>query len=250
MQILQDKKILVTGGSLGIGVSLVRMAMPEGAQVAFIYRNSTEAAQQLVEEMTANYPEQRCFAIQADISHNEQMQETLKGLAADFGDIDVLINNAGVTRDAQLARMTREQWDEVISTNLGSMFNVTQSFVLPMVKRRTGSIINLTSIAGIYGSRGQVNYSASKAGIIGFTKALSKEVAPFNVRINAVAPGFIETEMTELVHPDRLKYVQSQISLGRLGTREDVAHLVCFLASDRASYITGQVLQVDGGITL
>jgi 3-oxoacyl-[acyl-carrier protein] reductase len=162
----------------------------------------------------------------------------------------VLVNNAGITRDAALARMRREQWDEVIATNLGSMFNVTQPLLLQLVKQRSGSIINMTSFAGIFGSSAQTNYAASKGGIIAFTKALSKEVAEYGVRVNAIAPGFIETEMMFIMTEDRLKYMRSQIPVGRFGTVEDVAHLVCFLAPDKASYITGQVIQVDGGLVL
>jgi 3-oxoacyl-[acyl-carrier protein] reductase len=160
------------------------------------------------------------------------------------------VNNAGITRDAGLGRMKREQWDAVIDTNLGSMFNVTQPVLLQLVKQRNGSIVNMTSFAGIYGSTSQTNYAASKGGIIAFTKALSKEVAEHGVRVNSIAPGFIETEMVSFMTEERLKYMKSQIPVGRFGTPEDVAHLVCFLASDRSSYITGQVIQIDGGLVL
>jgi 3-oxoacyl-[acyl-carrier protein] reductase len=146
--------------------------------------------------------------------------------------------------------MRREHWDEVIATNLGSMFNMTQPLLLHLVKQRSGSIINMTSFAGIYGSSSQTNYAASKGGIIGFTKALAKEVAEYGVRVNAVAPGFIATEMMSLMTEERTTYMKSQIGLGRFGTAEDVAHLTCFLASDRSSYITGQVIQIDGGLVL
>jgi 3-oxoacyl-[acyl-carrier protein] reductase len=209
-----------------------------------------EAAETLCQEMADLYPDQRCLAIQCDVADTNGMREAIKNVTLELGRIDVLVNNAGVSRDAAFARMTREQWEEVIATNLGSMFNVTQPLTLQFVKQRSGSIINITSAAGVYGSAGQANYAASKAGIIGFTKALSKEIAEFGVRVNAVAPGFIETEMVAAMQEDKLKYMKSRISAGRLGTLEDVAHLVCFLASDRATYITGQVIQVDGGLTL
>lgn len=250
MRMLEQKKVLVTGGSRGIGAGLVRAALQEGAEVAFFYRRSVEAAERICEEMADRYPDQRCLAVQCNVVDNREMQEAIKNVTLELGRIDVLVNNAGVSRDALLARMTREQWDEVITTNLGSMFSVTQPLALQFVKQGSGSIINMTSAAAIYGIAGQTNYAASKAGIIGFTKALSKEIAEFGVRVNAVAPGFIDTEMVAAMQDDRLKRMKLRISAGRLGTVEDVAQLVCFLGSDRSTYITGQVIQVDGGATL
>jgi len=250
MGLLDGKRILVTGGSRGIGAGVVRVAMQEGAEVAFIFHRSEQAAQDLARQMTALHPGRRCTPFQCDVADAERTREAVKAATAELGGIDALVNNAGITRDGALARMRRDQWDEVIATNLGSTFNTTQPLVLQFVKQRAGSIINMTSLAGLYGNSTQTNYAASKAGIIGFTKALSKEVASFGVRVNAVAPGLIETDMLSRMGAEQLQYAKSQIPAGRLGTADDVAHVVCFLASDRASYITGQVIQVDGGLVL
>jgi 3-oxoacyl-[acyl-carrier protein] reductase len=250
MLLLENKRVIVTGGSRGIGAGVVRVAMAEGASVAFVYQQSADLAADLMKELNARHPQQRCLAFQCDITDVNAVRETVKAAVTDLGGIDAVVNNAGITRDAALGRMRREQWDEVISTNLTSMFNITQPLLLHLVKQRAGSIVNMTSFAGIFGSSAQTNYAASKGGIIGFTKALAKEVAEYGVRVNAVAPGFIATEMMAIMTEERITYMKTQIGLGRFGTPEDVAHTVCFLASDRSSYITGQVIQVDGGLVL
>jgi len=247
---LEDKCVLITGGSRGIGAHIVRVAMEYGAQVAFTYKGSADAAQTLSAELSAQFPGQACLAFACDVSDTEAAAGLAQQVLAEFGRLDALVNNAGITRDGVLARMSREQWDDVMQTNLGSMYNVTKPLLLPMVKQGRGSIVNLTSASAVYGYAGQTNYAASKGGIIGFTRALSAEVAPRGVRVNAVAPGYIVTEMSLATNPDVLAYAKTRISLGRLGTVEDVAPVVCFLASDLAAYITGQVIQVDGGITM
>ncbi|MCX7366089.1 MAG: beta-ketoacyl-ACP reductase [Alphaproteobacteria bacterium] len=250
MPLLADRKMLVTGGSRGIGAGIVRAALQEGAEVAFVFQHNRDLADELVSEMAARYPGQRCLAFQCDITDTDKTRELAKSVIAAFGRLDVLVNNAGITRDAALGRMRREQWDAVMETNLGGLFNVTQPLLMQFVRQRAGSIINMTSYAGVSGSKSQANYSASKGGIIAFTKSLSKEVAEHGVRVNAVAPGFIETEMVAMLTEDRLTFLKSQIPIGRFGTSEDVANLVCFLASDLSSYITGQVIQIDGGLVL
>ena len=250
MPLLADRKVLVTGGSRGIGAGIVRAAMQEGAEVSFVFQHNRDISDELVNEMTARYPGQRCLAFQCDITDTDKTRELARSVIAAFGRLDVLVNNAGITRDAALGRMRREQWDAVMETNLGGLFNVTQPLLMQFVRQRSGSIINMTSYAGVSGSKSQANYSASKGGIIAFTKSLSKEVAEHGVRVNAVAPGFIETEMVAMLTDDRLTFLKSQIPIGRFGTSEDVANLVCFLASDLSSYITGQVIQIDGGLVL
>jgi 3-oxoacyl-[acyl-carrier protein] reductase len=247
---LKGKKILITGGSRGIGAAIVRTSMAEGAEVAFTYLHSPDEAHALTSEMSANYPSQRCLALECDVADMQAMEAAIKNLILEFGSIDGLVNNAGITRDVVFARMSRTQWDGVINTNLGSMFNATKPLLLQMVKQRAGSIVNISSMSAIYGNNGQTNYAAAKAGIIGFTKSLSAEVSPQNIRVNAVAPGYINTDMLGVLDPDTLNYIKGRISMRRLGTVNDVAPMVCFLLSDKAGYITGQVIQVDGGITL
>jgi 3-oxoacyl-[acyl-carrier protein] reductase len=250
LSILENKNVLVTGGSRGIGKAIVQTAMQEGANVIFTYLNSTEEAESFASELSSDFSGQRCVAQQCDVSDTQAMDKLIKELIAEFKQIDGLVNNAGITRDSVLARMSRDQWNAVIDTNLGSLFNATKPLVLQMVKQRNGSIVNISSAVGVYGAAGQVNYAAAKAGMIGFTKALSAEIAPQNVRVNAVAPGYVYTDMMAILDNDTLEYVKSRISLRRLGTVDDVSPLVCFLLSDKSTYITGQVIQVDGGITL
>lgn len=247
---LSGKRLLVTGGSRGIGAEIVRLAMEYGGDTSFIYRNDEQAASALVEQMRLAHPEQRCIAFRADVADVEDMRRAVGEATDAMGGVDVLVNNAGVARDAAFARLGREQWDEVIATNLGGIYNGTHPLMVGFVRQRSGCIINMTSIVGIYGAAGQASYAASKAGIIGVTKALAKELGSFGVRVNAVAPGLIDTDMIADVSDARLGQLQSRITLGRLGTAEEVAEVVCFLASDRSRYVTAQVIEVAGGLTM
>lgn len=245
---LAGKKMVVTGGSRGIGAAIVRLAAAQGADVVFGYSRNDGKARALVDEMRSSFPERQCLALRAQVADLTGAEEFTESALECLGSLDILVNNAGVARDTAFARMRPGDWEEVVHTNLGSMFNVTRPLITPLVKRRRGAIVNISSIAGVYGSPGQVNYSASKAGIIGFTKALAKEVAGSGITVNAVAPGLIETDMMSDIPAQRLEFMKSLIPARRLGAAEDVAHMVCFLASDRARYVTGQVIEVAGGL--
>ena len=248
MSNISGKIALVTGGSRGIGASIVEHLVKEGADVAFTYLSSPDRATALVDQLQSHGV--RVKAYQSNASDHTQCKDLIAQVIQDFGKIDILVNNAGITRDNLLVRMTEEQWDEVLDSNLKSAFNLCKYVLTPMMRQRSGSIINISSVVGVFGNAGQANYAASKAGMIGFTKSIAKEVASRNIRCNAIAPGFIETEMTHVLDEKTKENFLKSIPLGRLAQASEVAQVVSFLASDQSSYITGQVISVCGGLCI
>ncbi len=246
MDLLKGKVVLITGASRGIGRAMARKFAQEGAAVAFTYLSSVEKGQALENELQTFGGQVKGY--QSDASDHKAAEELVNQVLVDFAKLDVLVNNAGITKDGLLMRMTEEQWDTVITVNLKSVFNLTKAAIKPMMKAKAGSIINLTSVVGIRGNAGQANYAASKAGIIGFTKSVALELGSRNIRSNAIAPGFIETEMTGEIAEKAIEEWKQQIPLRRGGQPDEVADCAIFLASDLSRYITGQVLQVDGGM--
>lgn len=246
MKLLEGKTALVTGASKGIGRSIAFAFAAHGANVAFTYLSSVEKGEALEKELTAQGVKAKGY--RSDASNFQAAEELINGVVADFGSLDVLVNNAGITSDTLLMRMSEEQWDKVIQVNLKSCFNTVKAATRTFLKQKSGSIINMTSIVGLKGNAGQANYAASKAGIIGFTKSVALEFGSRNIRSNAIAPGFIETEMTEVLDEKVVQSWRDAIPLKRGGQPEDVANACIFLASDMSTYITGQVLQVDGGL--
>ena len=243
-----EKTALVTGASRGIGRAIALALASKGFAVALNYAGSHDAAEAVKKEIEAAGG--KAFTVQGDVSKSEDVDRVFKAVKDEFGGLDVLVNNAGINRDALLIRMKESNWDDVIATDLKSDFLNTKAAAAMMMRKRKGSIINISSVVGIMGNIGQANYAAAKAGVIGLTKACAKEMAARNIRVNAVAPGFIETAMTDGI-PEKIREgMISSIPMGRMGQPEDVAKAVCFLASDDSSYITGQVLVVDGGLVM
>ena len=245
MKLLEGKVALVTGGSRGIGAAIVRRFAEHGADVAFTYRSSEAQAQALAESLTQLGV--RAKAYHSDAASYQEAEALVQAVIQDFGKIDTLINNAGITQDTLMLRMTEEQWDKVIHTNLKSVFNLTKHVMRPMM-RTGGSIINLSSIVGITGNAGQANYAASKAGIIGFTKSIAKEMGSRNIRCNAIAPGFIATDMTDQLNDQTREAYLSNIPMKRFGQAEEVGDVCVFLASDMSTYVSGQTISVCGAL--
>ncbi|MBN8703252.1 MAG: 3-oxoacyl-[acyl-carrier-protein] reductase [Bacteroidetes bacterium] len=246
MKLLQGKTALITGASRGIGKGIAIKFAEQGANVAFTYLSSVEQALALEADL-AKYGV-KAKGYKSDAADFKAADELVTNVVADFGTVDVLVNNAGITRDTLLMRMSEQQWDEVMNANLKSIFNLTKAIQRPMLKQRKGSIINMSSVVGIKGNAGQANYAASKAGIIGFSKSVALELGSRNIRCNAIAPGFIETEMTHALDPKVIEQWKESIPLKRGGTVDDVANLAVFLGSDMSGYITGQVITVCGGM--
>lgn len=246
MKLLQSKTALITGASKGIGKSIALTFAEHGANVAFTYLSSVEQGQALEAELAAKGVKAKGY--RSDASDFAQADKLIADVVAEFGTLDILVNNAGITMDNLLLRMTEETWDKIINVNLKSCFNTVKAATKPMMKQKSGSIINMTSVVGIKGNAGQANYAASKAGIIGFTKSVALELGSRGIRSNAIAPGFIETEMTGKLDEKTVQSWRDAIPLKRGGQPEDVANACVFLASGLSSYVTGQVIQVDGGM--
>ena len=244
--IFDQKTVLVTGGTRGIGKNMVKRFSLEGAKVAFTYKSSAKAADELVSELGTD----NTIAICGDAAEASAADEAVRTVLENWGSLDVLVNNAGVTRDNLMLRATEEDWDIVLDTNLKSVFNFCKAVYRTMMKQRSGRIINISSVVGVTGNAGQTNYAASKAGIIGLSKSLAKELAKRGVTVNVVAPGYIATDMTAKVSDAAREAMLGLIPAGRAGESNDVASAVLFLASEEASYITGQVLHVDGGMAM
>ncbi len=245
---MKGKHALVTGASRGIGRAIALELGRQGVHVAVNYSGNEAKAEEVVAELKAMGVE--AFAVKCDVSQSEDVQAMIKHVLDTFGSVEILINNAGITRDNLLMRMKEEDWDAVLNTNLKGVFNTTKAITRPMMKQRQGAIINVASVVGIMGNAGQANYVAAKAGVIGLTKSTARELAARNIRVNAVAPGFISTDMTDELPEDVKEAMLKEIPLSRFGNPEDIAGVVAFLASDAANYMTGQVLRVDGGMVM
>lgn len=251
MQLLKAKKALVTGGTAGIGKEIAIAFAKQGADVAIFGTNAERAAQVLQElEQAKIAPEQRFESFIVNVSEKQSVEGAIQQLIGKWGQVDVLVNNAGITRDGLLMRMTEEDWDQVIDVNLKSVYNTCQALVRPMIKAKGGKIINISSVVGLTGNAGQANYAASKSGMIGFTKALAQELATRNVCVNCIAPGFIQTRMTDALTEGQKEGILKKIPMGRMGDPQDIANAAVFLASNLSDYVTGQVLTVDGGMVM
>ena len=246
MKLLKDKNVIITGASRGIGKGILELFVKNGANVAFSYIGDSDQAKSIEADFSNH--KQKVVSYMSDASNFEQSQKLIDDVLNDFGSIDVLVNNAGITIDNLLMRMSEEDFQRVIDVNLKSVFNTTKAILRTMLKQRSGSIINMSSVVGVKGNAGQSNYSASKAGMIGFTKSMALELGSRNIRCNCIAPGFIETEMTEKLSDDVVQTWRDSIPLKRGGSTNDVANVTLFLASDLSSYITGQVINVCGGM--
>lgn len=251
MQLLKGKKALITGGTAGIGKAIAALYVEQGADVAIWGTNPQRAEQTAVELSSLKvFPEQKIETFLVDVAQSSQVEEAIQKVLAQFGSIDILVNNAGITRDNLLMKMSEEDWDQVLAVNLKSVYNTCRALSRPMLKARSGSIINIASVIGLSGNAGQANYAASKSGMIGFTKSLAKELASRGIRANCIAPGYIETQMTEVLPPPVKEAVLAKIPLSRIGQPRDVAYAALFLASDQSNYVTGQVIAVDGGMVM
>lgn len=247
--LLQDQVIIVTGGNAGIGKAISLKLAEEGAHLAIMGTNS-ETGNETLEEIRKKNSSSLSKFYQVDVSRTLSVEECIKQVLLDFGKVDTLVNNAGITADQLLMKMSEEEWDRVLAVNLKSCFNTCKAIIRSMMKAKKGKIINITSVVGLTGNAGQTNYAASKAGMIGFTKSLAKEVAPRNILVNCIAPGFIQTSMTDKLSQEQKERILNEIPLSRLGDCLDIANAVWFLATPLSNYITGQVLTVDGGMAM
>lgn len=244
------KNVVVTGGSRGIGAAIVEAFAKNGANVIFTYNSNEVTAYDIKNELEKKYPEQMFKPVQCDVSKNSSVNEFYENYLDNDESLDVLVNNAGITDDSLMIMLDSDKWEKVIQTNLTGAYYLTQKVSYKMLKQRNGSIVNISSVAGVYGNAGQCNYSAAKAGLIGMSKSLSKEMAPSNVRVNVVAPGFIATDMTDKLGESVRESIIDKIAIKRMGEAVDVANAVIFIASDNAKYITGQTIIVDGGLVI